>query len=99
MIDITSRLDILNFWGLRVLQELGFNPAIDQRFSLEVVVGAVTGIVECLDEGDISNLVVAGGIPTADVYATRAWTEWFPGTVGRHAAALAIIAHLSEMIA
>jgi hypothetical protein len=99
MIEHASRLETLDFFGLWALEELGFDPTIDRRFSLETVVEAVVGIVEVLDETDISALVVAGGIPTADVYATYAWTEWIPGTVGHHAAALAVIAHLSEMTA
>jgi hypothetical protein len=97
MIEVTSQIDIRDFFGLRVLEELGFGSTVSRRYSLEAVVETTVGIVECLDGSDISALVVAGGTPTADVYATRAWVEWKPSTIGHHAAALAVIARLSEM--
>jgi hypothetical protein len=62
-----------------------------------MVVEVVVGVVEVLGENDIGALVVSGGIPTAEVYDTRAWTEWLPAIVGHHTSALAVIAHLSEM--
>jgi hypothetical protein len=97
MIENASRLDTLDFFGLRVLEVLGFDPTVSRRYPLEMVVEATVGIVEVLDVNDISAIMVAGGIPTADVYATHAWTTWLPGTVGHHTAALAVITHLSEM--
>jgi len=99
MIEIDAAREALTSICLRVLEELGFNHTDNRRYSLETVVEAVGEIVECLDGDVISALVVAGGTPTAEVYATPAWTEWFPGTAGHRAAALAVIAHLGEMIA
>ncbi len=97
MIELNTADETLDSIGLRVLEELGFDPTVSRRYPLEVVVEAVVGIVEALDGDVISALVVAGGAPTADVYVTQAWTEWLPGTAGHHAAALAVIAHLSEV--
>ncbi len=97
MVEIDTARETRTSICLRVLGELGFDHTVNRRYSLETVVEATVGIVECLDVSDISALVVAGGTPTADVYATQAWTEWLPSTVGYHAAALAVIAHLSNV--
>jgi hypothetical protein len=97
MIEIATAHEIRESICLKALEELGFVTA-DQRFSLNAVVEATVGIIDFTVDEDISALVVAGGIPTDNIYATEAWMEWSPRSVWVQTAALAVIAHLGELI-